>query len=298
MKKFPQINFDLSFEMGVANILPTATKEIEEFKQNLREDELFDKEFWNVLLENEYFLPIFSEFVFDNKKLKDFLKENFEKEIEEKIKSEIKRDFEILSSDNPTIQKISLIYTRNATFFDFFGGEEETIKKFGLNKFYEDKIFDTLKEKDLDNLNLFLLASLIHFDFNGAFYSSDCKRVIGCLLDLNNFFGEEKVKKIFGDEVLYKILKRFDDFYFVLDSNGCFYVNDFVEYSDKLRDFFENENDKSNLIREFYYLTGRIPWDFIEDCDELEETFDEDELEEFAENEGYESFEEMCEENI
>ena len=298
--KMPQIEY-ISMASGTA--LAEAMQQIDEFRNTLKKEEYFNKTFWEEALKQKHFMPLFAEFLYDQgenyEKLKQFLKDNFYEEIEKKVKEEINRDLEILSSENPEINKTSLIYTRYYTFYDFFEGDEkEIMDNLGLSKFYEDGIFDNLTKNDLDELNLFLLASLVNYDFNGGFYSNDCKRTIGCILNLGDFYEEEKADEIFANEILYKMIQDLGTFYYILgDEDWCWDFNKYTNIG-KVKEFFEDEQNRYDAIQTFYDWRGNLPWSIVESCDDLENIWDEDELEGIAEDLGYESFEEMCEENL
>ena len=298
--QMPQINY-INSTNGMA-LYEAMEKNFDEFRKSLTEEDYFNKDFWKEALKQKHFMPLFAEFLFDQEdyeNLKQFLKDNFYEEIEKKVKEEIDKDLKNLASENPEINKTSLIYTRYYTFFDFFeGSEKEIMDNLGLSKFYNDGIFDSLLEKELDEVNLYLLAALVDYNFNGAFFTGDCKRVIGSLLNLSDFYeDEEKSIQIFSDNILYKIVQNINEFYFVLENTDwCWVVERYIKNSKKLKEFFEDFENKSETVRVYYDWRSKIPWDIIESCEELEEIFDEDELQSAAEEEGYESFKEMCEE--
>jgi hypothetical protein len=303
--QIPKINTE-SKEPSGNLFLAEATSDLIDYKVNtLKEEDFFNKELWEEALKQEKFLPIFTEFLFNQKKykeLKQFLKDNFYDDIKEKIKKELESDLQILSSDNPEIKYTSMIYARDGIFFDFFGGnEKEIFKEFGLNKFYEQSIFDNLLKKDLDSFNLFLLGVLINYEFNGDFYASDCKRTIGNFLDLTYYYKYSEAIKIFADKVLTIMLKDMDNFFFILDDEDheCFYFDKYYENSNQLKKFFEDDENRIEAIKTIYEYRLRIPWNIIKDCDDLKEVWeDEDELQYIVEEQGYSSFEEMCEENL
>jgi hypothetical protein len=292
MYNFPKIYYPTTAD---STFLYEALKDLWEFKENIKKEELFNKDFWKEALKQKHFMPILAELLFDNfEELKKFLKENFEEEITKKVKEEINRDLEILSSDIVEINKTSSIYTR-VIIFDFFEehNDKKAFKELGLDRFYTEGIFEKLINKPLNNLNLFLLAALVGWEFNAEYFSS--KKVIGCLFDLYNFYEYDKAKEIFADKVLYKMLiQDVDNFFYVLDSGEFFNISWYMEQSQKLKEFIEN--NKIDLIRLFFDYRYNIPMEIIESCEEIEEALDEDEINEVVENEGFESFEEMCEE--
>jgi hypothetical protein len=294
MYNFPKIHYPTDTNLG---FLYNALKDVFEFKDNLKKEDLFNKDFWKEALKQKHFMPILAELLFGNfDELKKFLKENFEEEITKKVKEEIERDLEILSSDIVEINKTSSIYTRNLIFYFFEEyDEKKAFKELGLDRFYTEGIFEKLVNKPLNNLNLFLLAALVGREFNKDYFSDDCKRVFGCLFALSNFYEYDKAEEIFADKVLYKMLiQDVDEFYYVLDSNGSFYISKYMELSQKVKEFIEN--NKIDLIRLFFEYRYNVPMEIIESCEEIEEALDEDEINEVIENEGFESFEEMCEE--
>jgi hypothetical protein len=298
--QIPEINYSTSTN---SMFISEAINDIWEFKESLNKDDFFNKNLWKEALKQKHFMPVFAEFLYDQDdfdKLVEFLKDNFKEEIYNKFKEEIDRDLKNLSSDEVEINKTSLIYTRNFIFDYFFDeNNEEIFKILGLNKFYEDGIFDKLVKKDLDELNLFLLASLVNWNFNGEFFSSDCKRVIGALLDLDYYYDEDKSIEIFADKILYKMMQDLSDFYYILDEDTvCLEITLYINNSIKLKEFFEDEDNKSEAIQVFYDWRSKLPWPIIDSCEELERIWDEDELNSIVENEEYESFEEMCEDKF
>jgi hypothetical protein len=298
--QIPEINYVSS---TIGTILYEAIKDIYEFKESLSKEDFFNKSLWEEALKHKHFMAVFGEFLFDQDDLDElikFLKDNFKERIYDKFKEEIKRDLENLASDNPEINKTSLIYTRTFIFDYFFNEEyEELAEILGLNKFYKDGIFDKLVEKDLDTLNFSLLASLVNWNFNGDFFSVDCKRVRGALLCLEDYYDEDKAIEIFADKILYKMVQNLSDFYFILDEDTeCFDITLYINNSKKLKEFFEDEDKKLEVIQIYYDWRSRLPWPIIDSCEELEKIWDEDELNYIAENEDYESFEEMCEDRF
>ena len=93
------------------------------------------------------------------------------------------------------------------------------------------------------------------------------------------------------------MLQDLGTFYYIVgEEDWCW---DFSQYKNigKVKEFFEDEQNRYDAIQTFYDWKDNLPWSIIESCDDLENIWDEDELEGIVSNLGYDSFEEMCEEN-
>ena len=263
---------------------------------------VYDKDLWENLLKEDYFIVCFTH-ILNNaenyEKLKNFLKENFQNKIDKKIKAEIDKAL-LFISDSNELYKTFIPYIIDWVFEVFYNqknypSSEDVFEKFDLKKFYEDGIFERLVNSDLENVNLFVLALMTNWNFNAEFYIGN-KRTRGDIFDVTLFYDETEAAGIFADTVLLKMVNNLDEFYFVLEDGEYWQFSYYLKNSKELKELFEDDGFREEAIRTYYDWRSQIPWSIVNSCDELEEIFDEDVLEEIAQNEGYDTFEELCEE--
>ena len=304
--KIPEIKYINSEEENLKEIDPNySLLDIKNFVKELKKSDLYSELFWKEALKEKHFMPLFSLILFFKREevenLTKFLKESFYKDIETKIKDEIQRDLENLASDVPEINKTSLIYTIHEPIFDFFSSDDKKAwEMLELSKFYDDGIFENLlelrNEDALSDVNFYLLASLLKWDFNEEFFTGD-KYPVGNILDLEyKNPSEDEQKMVFANEILSLMFREIETFYFILRSGEFYDIADYLRVSDELMDYFYNSEFKKKALKYYIENEYNLPPAFIESCDELEELFTEEELEEIAEKVGYETFEEVCDE--
>ena len=267
-------------------------------------ENVYDKNLWENLLEKDYFTVYFTHILNnaeDYEKLKSFLKENFQNKIDKKIKAEIDEALGFMSDSNE-LYKTFIPHIIDWVFADFYNqknypSSDDVFEKFNLKRFYENKIFDRLANSDLEKINLFILALMTNWNFNAEFYIGN-KKTRGDIFDLTLFYDETEAAEIFADTVLFKMVNNLSDFYSVLEDGEYWQFSYYLKNSEKLKELFEDDGFREEAIRTYYDWKSKIPWGIVNSCDELEEIFDEDVLEEIAQNEGYDSFEEICEEYL
>jgi hypothetical protein len=295
---FSNIDVDSSSSWKLFEVV----KPVENWVENL--ENVYDKNLWESLLKEDYFTVYFTH-ILNNaenyEKLKSFLKENFQNKIDEKIKAEIDKALAFMSDSNE-LYKTFIPYVIDWVFEDFYNqknypSSEDVFKKFDLKRFYENKIFERLINSNLENINLFILALMTNWNFNAEFYVGN-KRTRGDIFDLTLFYDETEAVKFFADTVLLKMVNNLNEFYFVLEDGEYWQFSYYLKNSEKLKELFEDDGFREEAIRTYYDWKSQIPWSIVNSCDELKEIFDEDVLEEIAQNEGCDSFEEICEEYI
>ena len=295
---FSNIDVDSSSSWKLFEVV----KPVENWVENL--ENVYDKNLWESLLKEDYFTVYFTH-ILNNaenyEKLKSFLKENFQNKIDEKIKAEIDKALAFMSDSNE-LYKTFIPYVIDWVFEDFYNqknypSSEDVFKKFDLKRFYENKIFERLINSNLENINLFILALMTNWNFNAEFYV-ECKRTRGNVFDLTLFYDKTEAVKFFADTILLQMVNNLSEFYFVLEDGEYWQFSYYLRNSKELKELFEDDGFREEAIRTYYDWKSQIPWSIVNSCDELKEIFDEDVLEKIAQNEGCDSFEEMCEEYI